>query len=522
MRKRLSCALGSFGVISAAFFATTQPLLATPAAAAAERKEGTLRIPDLKADFLVLRAEVEVPPGTTAVEYRAGFAGPVEATAPWSPAGSPIVNNRIILEVPLSASRWKELQVRAIQNGRVISESAKAEEPRRLTLLTPERIAALPEAERLRWQQWLDASARHAARDYDTLAAECRAARLPQPRPAPSAGQFSLERGEAWFSSDEAAEIADTVISFQTPAGGWSKAVAWDKGPRQPGMAWTSQKSNPWHYCGTLDNRATTSQIRFLASVHRATGRKEVREAVLRGLDWLLAAQFPNGGWPQNYPLEAGYHEAITLNDNAMTFALRLVLEASLGEGDFAFLDEPLRGRLRAAYDRGIHCLAAAQFVRNGQKTVWAAQHDPLTLQPVAARLKEPASLSGGESAELLKFLMREAPVSPQTTAMIEPAVAWLDAHRVTGLRKVKNAAGKTDYVSDPGSGEVYWARFYDPVTEKPLFAGSDDGIVYPTFSEMAAKNKVAYDYFVTKPGEIINKEVARWRKRLAKTPDGP
>jgi PelA/Pel-15E family pectate lyase len=49
----------------------------------------------------------------------------------------------------------------------------------------------------------------------------------------------------------------------------------------------------------------------------------------------------------------------------------------------------------------------------------------------------------------------------------------------------------------------VYWARFYDVQTAKPMFPGAQDGIVYATFSEMAAKNKVGYDYFTTRPGEL-------------------
>jgi len=49
------------------------------------------------------------------------------------------------------------------------------------------------------------------------------------------------------------------------------------------------------------------------------------------------------------------------------------------------------------------------------------------------------------------------------------------------------------------------------------MFAGSEDGILYATFSEMAAKNRVAYDYFTTKPGDLIKKEVPRWKKRLEK-----
>ncbi len=33
----------------------------------------------------------------------------------------------------------------------------------------------------------------------------------------------------------------------------------------------------------------------------------------------------------------------------------------------------------------------------------------------------------------------------------------------------------------------------------------------------MAKNNKVAYDYFTSKPNDIITKEFERWRKRLVK-----
>jgi hypothetical protein len=33
----------------------------------------------------------------------------------------------------------------------------------------------------------------------------------------------------------------------------------------------------------------------------------------------------------------------------------------------------------------------------------------------------------------------------------------------------------------------------------------------------MAAKNKVAYDFFSTRPAELLGKELPRWRKRLEK-----
>jgi PelA/Pel-15E family pectate lyase len=321
----------------------------------------------------------------------------------------------------------------------------------------------------------------------------------------------------SWFTSAEVGKTADAIVSYQTPTGGWSKSVDYAAGLRQPGTHWTSQKGDQWHYCGTFDNRATTEQIKLLAGVATATKREDAKAGAIRGIEYLLEAQYPNGGWPQNYPIESGYHEAITLNDNAMVHVLEVLLAITGKEPTFAFVDEALRQRAQTAFDKGIACIVAMQVKVDGKPTVWCAQHDPLTLEPVHARTKEPPSLSGGESAEVLKFLMRQGPLTEEVKAVIESGVAWLDTHRIVGLRKTKNEKGRTDYVADDASSEVYWARFYDLKTGKPIFPGAEDGILYATFSEMAAKNKVAYDFLTTKPRDVIDKEVTRWKKRIAR-----
>lgn len=396
--------------------------------------------------------------------------------------------------------------------------AAAADKP--FTLLTDELLAGLPAAEQKEWSSFIAASRERAAGERRILDEECRRTGLEKPRPAPGSRkefEFDSDTPPEWFGGADNQRLAETVISYQTPSGGWSKAVDYSKGPRQPGTHWTAQTGDAWHYCGTFDNRTTTEQIKFLAGVFTATGREDVRAALLKGLDYVFAAQYPNGGWPQNYPVERGYHEAITLNDDAMTHVLELLLAVSKGEKLFTFADEPLKQRARAAFDKGVACLAAMQVKTGGKPTVWCAQHHPLTLEPVKARLKEPPSLSGGESANLVKFLMRSGPVTPEVVTMIESAMAWFDNHRITGMRKTKNAAGRTDYVTDPASTEVHWARFYDLQTGKPIFAGADDGIVYGSFSEMAAKNKVAYDFFSSRPRELFEKELPRWKKRLQK-----
>lgn len=408
-------------------------------------------------------------------------------------------------------------QVHAADSGAAVLEW----KPERYKLLTPEQLATLPQDTRAAWEAYLRRSAERAQHEHEVLAAECQKASLPGPKPAPGRkDEFELDSDTPpdYFRQEATQRLAQVVQSYQTPTGGWSKAVDYTAGPRQPGTHWTSQKGDAWHYCGTIDNRTTTEQIKLLAGVTGATGDATTRAAAVRGLEYLLEAQYPNGGWPQNYPVESGYHEAITLNDNAMIHVLEVLLAAAQQRPLLApVVDAALAARCQAAVERGLACLDRMQVVQQGQRTVWCAQHHPLTLAPVRARAKEPPSLSGGESVEVVRFFMRQAPVTAESQAIVTAALKWFDTHRLTGLRKVKTAEGKTDYIDDASSTEVYWARFYDLNTGKPIFAGAQDGIEYATFREMAAKNKVAYDFMTTRPAELLTKDAERWTKRVTK-----
>lgn len=431
------------------------------------------------------------------------------AEVPWVAFPAPGEEGAFELVLPVPVEGWDRLEMRARDGERIL---ATATEPNalvpRLKLLSEPRVEALPDAVRAPWLGYLERSRRAAMRERQILAAECRQLGRRASQPAPEGkGEFEFDDKKtalSWYGTEEASRLADVVLSYQTPSGGWSKAVDYAKGPRPPGTHWTSQSEKGWHYCGTLDNRATTEQVRFLARVAQARGREDCREGALRGIEWLLAAQFPNGGWPQVYPLEAGYHEAITYNDGAVSHALEVLHDVSRGAEPYQFADEALRQRAGAAFDRGLQCILKTQVRQGGRRTVWCAQHDPLTLEPVAARLKEPPSLSGGESADLLKFLLKRARGTGEVDAAVRDALEWLAAKQLTGLRKIKDENGRTDYVEDATCKDVLWARFYSLETGLPVFPGADDGVIYPTYHEMSRNNRVAYDYFTTKPAPLL------------------
>ena len=104
----------------------------------------------------------------------------------------------------------------------------------------------------------------------------------------------------------------------------------------------------------------------------------------------------------------------------------------------------------------------------------------------------EPAALSGLESARVLAFLMSRPRPSADVVAAIEAGLAWIEAVKITGHARVK-IDGKTDYVPDPASDLVLWARFYSLADGRPIFPRRD-GVVYDSYGAMAAGNRAGSD----------------------------
>ena len=257
------------------------------------------------------------------------------------------------------------------------------------------RIATLPAKDSAAWTAYLERSQKQMQIDKATLAAE-RTAGAPEP-PLPkegfSARTMPVDREAAWYSMEEARHVADVIVSFQTPAGGWSKNLDLSGTPRTRGQSYTTDnlskhpspddfdtpKDPHWNYVGTLDNDATNTELHFLALVSGATpgaAGEPYRASFLRGIRYLLAAQFPNGGWPQVWPLEGGYHDAITYNDNAVTESAETLTSVAEGAGNYAFVPAELRLQAKASVAHALQCILATQVVVKGKRTVWAQQHD--------------------------------------------------------------------------------------------------------------------------------------------------
>ncbi|HEX5872262.1 MAG TPA: pectate lyase [Longimicrobium sp.] len=372
------------------------------------------------------------------------------------------------------------------------------------SLLAASRIAALPEAARAEWRRYVERSRQFAAADRAAMDAELRAAGRERWTPAPAGRGFAVTDAmtEAWFRGDSARRLADVLVSYQTPSGGWSKRIEFAE-PRQAGQSWSAEER--WTWVGTLDNGATTEQLRFLAGAIAAHGQPEHRRAFERGIEYLLDAQQPTGCWPQAYPLMGGYHDAATFNDDATVNALRVLRAAASGEQ--AWVPDALRTRAGAAVERGVGCILATQVVVGGRKTVWGAQHDPIGFAPVRARAYEHASLSGRESAAILNFLMEIRDPSPAVVEAIHGAAAWFREAAITGYHYVPRG----DLAPREGAGPL-WARFYEIGTNRPIFSDRDGQVRY-ALSEIGEERRTGYLWYTDEPATSLRR-YERWVQR--------
>ena len=323
-----------------------------------------------------------------------------------------------------------------------------------------------------------------------------------------------LKRDAAWYKSDEAHEIARNVVLHQSIDGGWPKAVNLAVAPSQK----RDRKDDSRGELSTFDNDATTLPLQFLARMVHVTGESSYETAFYRGFDYTLAAQYPNGGWPQYFPLRKGYYSNITFNDNAMIRVMTLLRSAASGKEPFEFVDANRRELASAAVNRGIECILKTQIKQSGKLTAWCAQYDPVTLEPAWARAYEPPSLSGAESVGIVRFLIELEEPTPSVKASIEGAVTWLRSVAIHGVRyeEFQNERGKKDrrIVSD-SSAEPLWARFYELETNRPIFLGRDSIVRYD-IAEIDYERRSGYGYYGDWPSGILAKNYPRWKQKHA------
>ncbi|MFM8891585.1 MAG: pectate lyase, partial [Planctomycetia bacterium] len=278
--------------------------------------------------------------------------------------------------------------------------------------------------------------------------------------------------GDAQFLA-AARAAGEAVVACQLASGGWEGDF--DFAAEQAGRYWLHQQvlagdteRGKRRSTSTLDDDKTQSALLFLLELSRLAECRDdavLQEAVAFGLESLVAAQCPNGGWPQKFAGPADrtlpvspaaypsdwprrwpdlpYAHFYTLNDGNLDRAVRLLLRAHELTGEARYL---------AAARKAGDFLILAQMPQ--PQRIWAQQYNE-AMEPVWARKFEPPSVTAGESIGAMETLVELFLVTGdgRFREPLADALAWYDRSALPDGR---------------------YARFYELRTNKPLYFVKD------------------------------------------------
>ncbi len=339
-------------------------------------------------------------------------------------------------------------------------------------------------------------------------------------------GEVATRMPSQWYGSEEAKLVAENLLISQKETGGWAK--------NKPYHLPYSDSLKTVYLCtknekgGTFDNGSTITELRFLAKVYAHFKDSRYKQAFEKGVDYILSAQYENGGWPQYFPVKDArdeilldktvpYSMHITFNDDAMVNVMVLLRGIYSDDTEFAPLkmDEATRGKAKKAFDKGVDCILKAQIRVDGKPAVWCAQHHETTLAPANARAYELASFSGSESVGIIDLLMDIDHPSKDIIAAVNGAVKWLVDHKIEGIKigyETDQQGNRNKIVVSDKNATPLWARFYDLETGKPFFC-SRDGIKRNSMAEISYERRNGYSWYTDAPAKVM-KQYPAWQKK--------
>jgi len=282
-----------------------------------------------------------------------------------------------------------------------------------------------------------------------------------QPPGTPAMGRIYLDAYKA--TSDPvflkyAEMAANALIWGQHPSGGWHYLIDFD----MPGIRrWYDEVASQcwgweeyYHYYGncSFDDAATSAPVQFLLELYMTTLDPNYRVPLLKALDFIIEAQYPNGGWPQRYPLMYEYpHNGLddythyyTFNDGATRNNIERLIDAYEQLGDGKYWEAAVRGM-------DFYIISQCGKPQAG----WAQQYT-MDMKPGSARTYEPAAVSTHRTLGNINDLMRFYRITSDRRylAPIPGAIEWLENSVIN---------------TDPSKNYTH-AGFYEPVTNKPLY----------------------------------------------------
>ena len=296
----------------------------------------------------------------------------------------------------------------------------------------------------------------------------------------------------AIFSENEVVKIAENILHFQNPDGGWSKKGNYrNKYSKSQLQKIYEQPSNSdYERDGSdFDNGCTWGHIEYLSRVYDLTADEVILDAIKKALRFIVKSQHPNGSW------ENKNHRHITYNDNVIPGVLNLLLSIQKNKyGRYTYLEDISEELdLETVYRKGIDCILSTQIKHEGKKAIWGQQHDHDTLEPTWARSYEMPSYATSESVKVINLLKNHLDYYPEDKEVRE---SWLSAIEFIYSLKLPEGQGDPD-------GDGQWARFYELDSLKPIFANREYDIVY-SIEEVKPERRYGYGWFNNSAYQII------------------
>lgn len=267
---------------------------------------------------------------------------------------------------------------------------------------------------------------------------------------------YRVTQNEYYYKA--AQKVANAIIWGQSHEGGWNYMIDF-AGDRSLKQWYNTIGKNGWrleefqHYYGnsTFDDDVTTDAAQFLLRMYLEKMDAVYKPALDKALEFILKSQYPNGGWPQRYPLRydfdkqgfTDYSSFYTFNDDVIWENINFLMQCYLVLGQERFLDPIYRGM---------------NFYRISQASCGAwGQQINMKMEVASARTYEPAAYLPSATCEnallLIKFYQLTG--DKQFLEGIPKAIKWLE---------------ETKLPKDKIEGHRTHPTFVDVKTNKPMY----------------------------------------------------
>lgn len=238
---------------------------------------------------------------------------------------------------------------------------------------------------------------------------------------------------EQFYTAAKAA--ADALVAGQHPRGGWNYVIDTageeslkDWYAKIGGNAWRLEEYHRYYGNATFDDAGTAEASQLLLRVYLEKRERKYRAPLDKAIQFVLDAQYANGGWPQRFPFvenggihgHADYTPYITFNDDVAGENIEFLLYAhqALGSNDARLVD---------AIERGMDIYVKTQ--QPMPQPAWGLQHFPDTLKPAPARTIEPQAFATHTTGTNIRSMIGFYKLTGDRKflARLPEALDWLD-----------------------------------------------------------------------------------------------